>query len=133
MYKIRTSCRNNKCPHYRRTGAGNIIYKSKMNGIFFCKGCRRSWSENVGSFLYNLKTPTKVVLRCLLSVSTGNPLRKTARDERVTTDSIFSWVSRAEENLPEVLDLLEGELRVNQKQLRQFYNFMKQTITGQNS
>lgn len=127
---MNTFCRNEACRYYKKTHDGNVKFKSKQTKTLYCKACGKSWSLSSGSFLYNLKTPTKVILRCLLSVSTGKPLRKTAREERVTTDSIFAWISRANQYFPEVCSLLEDELSANRKELKQFSVFLKKDLNA---
>lgn len=118
------SCPNQKCSFFQKKGQSNIKFKSKKEEIFYCSGCKKTWRANTGTFLYNLKTPTKIVLRCLLALSSGQPLRKTARTERVTTDSIFNWMKRANRHSLEVIDLMKKELALTKKELDRFTSFI---------
>lgn len=83
-------------------------------------------SKNIMNFLYNLKTPTKTVLRCLYLLSQGKALRKTARLERVTTDSIYNWINRANKHLGEVMLLFKEELKLAEKEIVKIRKFILQ-------
>lgn len=117
-------CPNQNCLSFQKKGGSNIQYKSKKEEIFYCSACKKSFRGNAGTFLYNLKTPTKIVLRCLFALSNGQPLRKTARTERVTTDSIFNWMKRANRYPLEVLTLMRRELDLTKQEIDQFKNFI---------
>lgn len=122
--KKSTSCPNQNCLYFEKKGGGNIQYKSKKEEIFYCSACKKSFRGNADTFLYNLKTPTKIVLRCLFALSKGQPLRKTARTERVTTDSIFNWMKRANRYPLEVVSLMRKELELTKQEIDQFKNFI---------
>lgn len=109
---INSTCPNKKCAFYRQKDKGNVRYKTKRRGIYYCNQCRATWTFTKDSFFYNLKTPPKIVIRALLSLARGFGIREVARKERVTTDSIFFWLRRAIKYKNEITQLVIEEIGV---------------------
>lgn len=116
---MNTLCPNTGCMAHRKK-IKSVRYKSKKSGTFYCNVCKKSWNESRGTFLYNIKTPIPVVLKSIYKVFKGKSLRQVAKEERVSVDSIYSWLGRAQRFPKSIAELLHKYMDIGSEELSQF-------------
>lgn len=114
---MQRSCPNPDC-NGKRIIKKSVWHKSKKIGSLYCRFCKKSWRINYGTFLYNIKTPLKTILRSLYKITHGESLRTVAREERISVDSIYFWKLRAIKFPKEFAALLGKNLGLSMEEIR---------------
>ncbi len=83
-------------------------------------------SDHLGTFLYRLKKPLKVIGQTLTSVSQGQGIQATALSQGVNKDTVLAWWMRLGEHAPLLWnEVAQGQVRVGAVQFDELHTLIK--------
>ncbi len=122
-------CPNPACALFGRvTGARlerHAYYGADRRVLYLCRECRRTFSENRGTFFFGLQTPREKVLAALKMIAEGGGIRATGRAIGVDKDTVQRWVKRAGKHVEEVSAYLMVDCHLSEAQLDALWTFVK--------
>jgi len=122
-------CPNPACALFGRvTGARlerHAYYGADRRVLYLCRECRRTFSENRGTFFFGLQTPREKVLTALKMIAEGGGIRATGRAIGVDKDTVQRWVERAGKHVEEVSAYLIVDCQLGEAQLDALWTFVK--------
>jgi transposase-like protein len=122
-------CPNAQCALFgRQVGARlerHSYYGCDRRVMYLCRECGQTFSENRGTFFFDLRTPREKVLTALTMVAEGGGIRATGRAVGVDKDTIQRWVERAGKHAEEVSAYLMTERHLSQAQVDALWTFIK--------
>lgn len=122
-------CLNRACPDYGIRGRGNIRLKQRYgkNSVaeLLCKTCGKTFSENRGTPLFQLRLPYEKLYRILTSLVRCGSIRGTADTVGVNKNTVLRITKLAGKHMKEFNDLMLRNLQMNQAQCDEFWTYIK--------
>lgn len=118
-------CDNEDCCCYNQAEKDNIRINSRSKGQVYCNVCGNRWVLTKGTMFFGLRTPIDKVVNVLLCLTRGMGLNNTCRQEKVTADSILSWISKAAQHANEFTQYMQQEMHLEQVQIDEFWSFIR--------
>ena len=118
-------CDNADCSCYNQPEANNIRINSRVKAQVYCNVCGNRWVLTKGTMFYGLRTPIDKVITVLLCLTRGMGVNNTCRQEKVTADSILSWIIKAAQHTNEFTQYMQQEMHLEQVQIDEFWSFVR--------
>jgi transposase-like protein/IS1 family transposase len=123
-------CPDPDCHQHTAPEPGMIISiatyqtRSGKRRIFYCKDCKRTFSETRDTVFFDLRTPEERVMLCLRLLVAGVEVSQIAQALEVTEESVLRWLRRAAQKAEQINEHLLKDVRVTQVQLDEMWNFI---------
>ena len=88
-------CPKNDCLSRGLLGAGNIGIKSKKEGRYFCKTCKRTFTETTGTPLFGLKKEQALFVIVTTLLAHGCPPQAVVEAFDLEERTVFDWQYKA--------------------------------------
>jgi len=118
-------CDNENCSCYNQPETDNIRINSRVKAQVYCNVCGNRWVLTKGTMFYGLRTPMDKVITVLLCLTRGMGVNNTCRQEKVTADSILSWIIKAAQHTNEFSQYMQQEMHLEQVQIDEFWSFIR--------
>lgn len=118
-------CDNEDCSCYNQPETDNIRINSRVKAQVYCNVCGNRWVLTKGTMFYGLRTPMDKVITVLLCLTRGMGVNNTCRQEKVTADSILSWIIKAAQHTNEFSQYMQQEMDLEQVQIDEFWSFVR--------
>ena len=125
LLKSNQYCDNPECESCNKVGIDNIRTNSRLKGQVYCNICNNRWVVTKGTIFFGLRTPMDKVIKVLLCLCRGMGLNNTCRQEKVTADSVLSWISKASGHVNEFTEYMQQEMNLEQVQIDEFWSFIR--------
>jgi len=125
LLKSSQYCDNANCSCYNKAKQGNIKINSRSKGQVYCNLCGNRWVLTKGTMFFDLRTPIDKVVKVLLCLTRGMGLNNTCREEKVTADSVLSWITKAAQHSNEFTHYMQQEMHLEQVQIDEFWSFIR--------
>lgn len=123
-------CPDEECSNYGVVGSDNQIigagcYGKNQTQLLKCKVCKKAFSARRGTPLFDLKAEEEIFYRTIGCLVEGNGIRATGRIMGIDKDTVASWLEKASHHVEAVSRHLMVNLRFEEVQLDEFWNFVK--------
>jgi hypothetical protein len=119
-------CDDKECAKYGLVGEGNIRTHSGLRGQLYCNCCKgKPFSVRKGTMLFGLRTPVDKVVRVLSLLASGMGQNAVCRQEKVTGDTVRSWIVLASEQVSAFTLYMQREMELEQVQIDEFWSFIR--------
>ena len=95
---IGSFCLNEACEDYQKVHHGNMIKYGKTDkGVrrYFCKTCRKSFTETKGTMFYRCRHTEEEIVECMSMLGDRNSLAAIHRIKGIKEETVCQWLERA--------------------------------------
>lgn len=95
---IGSFCMNEACKDYKKVDHGNMIRSGKTDkGVqrYFCKTCRKSFTETKGTMFYRCRHTEEEIVECMSMLGDRNSLAAIHRIKGIKEETVTKWMEKA--------------------------------------
>jgi transposase-like protein len=99
---IGSFCMNEACRDYQKVNHENIIKSGKTEkGVqrYFCKTCKKSFTETKGTMLYRCRHTEAEIVECMSMLGDRNSLAAIHRIKGIKEETVVKWLEKAAAHL----------------------------------
>jgi transposase-like protein len=125
------ACPNEKCKHFNKTTAGNIVsngtYPTKSGRLhkYICRACGAVFCERKHTAFYDIRSHEDKVILALKLILQGMSLRSVSNVLEVKLDTVRFWLTRSATHAEQVNEVLIKEIKVNKVELDELWSFVR--------
>jgi transposase-like protein len=100
--EIGSFCLNEACEDYQKVHHGNMIKYGKTDkGVrrYFCKTCRKSFTETKGTMFYRCRHTEEEIVECMSMLGDRNSLAAIHRIKGVKEETVAKWLEKAADHI----------------------------------
>jgi len=95
---IGSFCLNEACEDYNKANRGNVIKSGKTDkGVqrYFCKTCKKSFTETKGTIFYRCRHTEDEIVECISMLGDRNSLAAIHRIKEIKEETVMKWLEKA--------------------------------------
>ena len=99
---IGSFCMNEACEDYKKVDHGNMIRSGKTEkGVqrYFCKTCRKSFTETKGTMFYRCRHTEEEIVECMSMLGDRNSLAAIHRIKGIKEETVVKWLEKAADHI----------------------------------
>lgn len=96
--KIGSFCMNESCEDYQKVDHGNMMKNGKTEkGVqrYFCKTCKKSFTETKGTMLYRCRHTEEEIVECMSMLGDRSSLAAIHRIKGIKEETLVKWLEKA--------------------------------------